>query len=247
MPTVSGLDYHGEYRPASPALAKEGGDFFDFVPLAGSTLALSLGELSGAGAGTSVLMSGLQASLRGFAENGPHRISTTVEALNRTLCDLSPDYLYARLFYARLDASAHELTYVGAGHEPVLLVRRRPARIRRLESTGAVMGLTRRSAYHQRSLPVEPGDLLIAFSDGLSDALSPAGRAFTEAGVLEAVLQTPDAGATELAREIMTAVDRFTGHEAPADDRTVVVVRVRGPRPETVFERHAAEPVFAAA
>ena len=247
MPTVSGLDYHGEYRPAAAAAAKAGGDFFDFVPLAGSTLALSLGELSGDGAGTGVLMSGLRASLRGFAENGPHRIATTIEALNRTICELSPDDLYTRLFYARLDASTQELTYVGAGHEPALLVRRRPARIRRLESTGAVMGLTRRSIYRQRTVSLEPGDLLVAFSDGLSDALNPNGRAFTEAGVLEAIFQTPDAAATDLAREIMTAVDRFTAHTAPLDDRTVLVVRLHGHGMETGFERHAAEPVFAAA
>jgi len=247
MPMVSGLDFHGEYRPAAAAVAKAGGDFFDFIPLSGPSLAFSLGELSGAAEGSAVLMSGLQSSLRGFAENGPQRISRTVEALNRTICDLSPDDLYARLFYARLDASAHELTYVGAGHEPVLLVRRRPARVRRLESTGAVMGLTRRSVYRQRALSLEPGDLLVAFSDGLSDALSPSGRAFTEAGVLEAVFQTPDAGAAELAREIMTAADRFTAHAAPADDRTVVVVRFQGNGAETMLEHRAAEPVFAAA
>lgn len=247
MPTVSGLDYHGEFRPAASAVAKAGGDFFDFVPLSNSSLVFSLGELSGAGGGTAVLMSGLRASLRGFAENGPHRIATTVEALNRTICDLSPDDLYARLFYARLDGSAGELTYVGAGHEPALLVRRRPARVRRLESTGAVMGLTRRSVYRQRSVALEPGDLLVAFSDGLADALSPVGRAFTEAGVLEAVFQTPDASATDLAREILVAADRFTAHAAPSDDRTVVVVRFHGQGAETVLERHTAEPVFAAA
>lgn len=247
MPAASGLDYHGESRPAASAVAKTGGDFFDFIPLSGSSLVVSLGELSGGGAGPAVLMSDIRASLRGLSESGPRRIATAVETLNRTFCDLAPDAWHTRLFHARLDGATGELTYVGAGHEPVLLVRRHPARVRRLESTGAVMGISRRSAYRQRSVSLEPGDLLVAFSDGLRDALSPTGRVFTEAGVLEAVFQTPDAGATEIAREIMTAVDRFTGRAAPSDDRTVLVVRFRGYAVEMVFEERAAEPVFAAA
>jgi phosphoserine phosphatase RsbU/P len=247
MPILSGLDYHGEFRPAVAAAARQGGDFFDFIPLPGAGLALALGELSGGASATSVLMSGLRSSLRGFAENGPSRISTTVQALNRTLCELSPDDLYARLFYARLDAATRELTYVAAGHEPVLLVRRHPLRVRRLESTGAVMGLTRRSEYRQRTVSLEPGDLLVAFSDGVADATNPCGRVWTEAGVLEAVCQTPDASATDLSRDIMAALDRFTAHAAPADDRTVLVVRVQGRGRRPVQEDRATEPVFAAA
>ncbi|HUK18219.1 MAG TPA: SpoIIE family protein phosphatase [Bryobacteraceae bacterium] len=246
MRAVSGLDYHGESRPAA-AGPKAGGDFFDLVPLEGEGLAVSLGEMSGFGAGTSVLMSGLRASLRGFAENGRGKISATVQALNQTIWELTPGDLYGRLFYARLDAATCELTYVSAGHEPVLLVRRHPARVRRLETTGAVLGLARHSEYRQLAISLEPGDLLVAFSGGISDATNAAGREWSEGGVLQVVNQTPDARAADLARDILTEADRFTGHAVPADDRTVVVVRFQGRGQETAFEASAAERAFAAA
>jgi phosphoserine phosphatase RsbU/P len=235
MPKVSGLDYHGECRPASPA-TPAGGDFFDFVPLEGGNLAISLGELLGCNAGGPVLLSGLRASLHGFAESGRGKLSATVEMLNRAVWEMSPGELYTRLFYARLDAATRTVTYVSAGHEPVLLVRRRPARVRRLETTGPVMGLTRSAQYRQLTVGLEPGDLLVAFSGGIAEAVNARGREWTDGGVLEVVNQTPDARAADLARDILTEVDRFTGH-----------VRFKSHGREPVWEEHAEEPMFAAA
>lgn len=246
LPAVFGLDYHGECRPAA-AGAGAGRDFFDFVPAEGNGLTVTLGEFLGFNKGTSVVKSGLRASLRGFAENWRTKISATVQALNRTIWELSPGDLYGRLFFARLDATTRQLTYVSAGHEPVLLVRRYPLRVRHLESTGAVMGLAHRAEYRQLTVSLEPGDLLVAFSGGIAEAVNSGGREWSEAGVLEVINQTPDAPAADLARDILTELDRFTGHASPSADRTVIVVRYKGRTEETLFEAHAEEPVFAAA
>ena len=246
LPIVSGLDYYGECQPAAADAAKEGGDFFDFVPDANG-LTISLGEVSGNGVGTAALNSGLQASLRGLSIAGHGRISSTVQALNKFVCELSPDDLYATLFYAHLDRVNRELRYISAAHEPVLLVRKDPARVRHLEGTGAVLGLSRRSEYRQRTIWLEPGDMLVAFSDGVSGATDEQGREWCERGVLDVVRQYPGARAASLARIIMAEVDRFTNHAAPPDDRTVVVVSFQGVVGETVIEDSSREPAFAAA
>jgi serine phosphatase RsbU (regulator of sigma subunit) len=173
-------------------------------------------------------MSGLRASLRGFAESPSSRLTATVEALNRTVCGLAVDDLYIQLVCARFDAAARELAYVSAGHDPVLLLRRRLARIRRLDSTGAMMGLTRRSEYRERRLPLENGDMMVAFSSGIH-----------EIDVLEIASGDPEAPAALLAQRIV--------ERASSTDRTVAVVRFNGEEMESVFEDRAAEPVFAAA
>jgi len=246
LPTISGLDYYGECRPAAAQAARTGGDFFDFVPDANG-LTISLGEVSGRSAGAAALKSGLQASLRGLSIAGHGRICSTVQALNKFVCELSPDDLYATLFCAHVDRINRELRYISAGHEPALLVRKHSARVRHLEGTGAVLGLTRRTEYRQRTIWLEPGDLLVAFSDGITGAANAQGRELCESGVLDVVRQYPDARAASLARSIMTEGDRFTNHVAPADDQTVVVVSFQGAVGETVFEDCSREPAFAAA
>jgi serine phosphatase RsbU (regulator of sigma subunit) len=173
-------------------------------------------------------MSGLRASLRGFAECSSNRLTATVEVLNRTLCGLAVDDLYIQLLCARFDAAARELTYVSAGHDPVLLLRRRLTRIRRLDSTGALLGLTRRSEYRERRLPLENGDMMVAFSSGIH-----------EIDVLEIASEDPEAPVAVLAQRIV--------ERAGSSDRTVAVVRFNGEEVENVFEDRTAEPVFAAA
>lgn len=196
MPSLNGLDYHGECRRAAraAAAATAGHDFFHFIQLDSRRIAVSLGEVP----------------------------------LDETC---------ARLFHARVDGQAGELNYVNAGHPSVLLLRFQPQHVRRLESTG----------YREQTLPLQPGDLLLAVTDGITDAVNRKGERFTEAGVLEAVMRNPKAAAACMVREILRGLNRFTGNAPPADDRTVVAVRFYGQGEQPVLEDEAVEPVFAAA
>jgi sigma-B regulation protein RsbU (phosphoserine phosphatase) len=221
LPHVHGLDYYGECRPARDT----GGDFHDFVPLAPHGLAVSVGDLSGQGQGAGVLMSGLRALLRGLAAYGPVGIGRMVRELNRAFWQVSPGNFFATLFHACVDPVRRQLEYVSAGHESALLVRSRSGRVHRLESTGTVLGLTDRTVYGHRTLPLEPGDLLIAPTDGVTDAGDAEGHEFGERGILQIVQRYPDARACDLAREILEAIDRHASRPRQ-DDRTVVVVRL---------------------
>ncbi len=207
LPRIQGLDYSGD----SHAAAQVGGDFFDLVVEDAGRLVLSVGEVSGQGIAAAILMSGIQSLLRGLSGRAHFDLVRVVRDLNRTVYEVSPDSFFSSLFYARIDAGARQLQYVSAGHEPALLIRDGGATVQRLDSTGTVLGLTPRAAYCCRVLTFEPGDVLVAFTDGIPDVCIP-----------ELVRRNPRARATDLVAAIMDAARAVEG---PEDDHTVVVVR----------------------
>ncbi len=240
FPRIEGLDYYGECRPVRDA----GGDFLDFVPLDSHGLAVSVGDVSGNGMSARVLMSGLRAFLRGLAAHGPGGIGRMVRELNRAFWQVSPGNYFATLFHACVDPVRRQLEYVSAGHESALLIRARGGRVHRLESTGTVLGLTDRTVYGHRTLPLEAGDLLIAQTDGVTDAGDAEGVEFGEKGILRIVQSHPGARARDLALEILEAIDRHAS-SGRQDDRTVVVVRIEGQEKHGEF-RTVEEAVMAA-
>jgi sigma-B regulation protein RsbU (phosphoserine phosphatase) len=225
-PSILGLDYYGECRLAGDA----GGDFFDFVPLSGQALVASIGDVSRSGVS-------VQSILRGLTAEGHGNISAIVQELNRAVYEISPDIFFPTLFLARIDPQQRRLQYVSAGHETALLLRKDAQRWQRLERTGTVLGLTDRSAYGRRTLTLDPGDLLIAFT----------GFHSCEANILEAVRRNPGAAASEVVGLVVDAVERFAGESAPADDRTVIAVRYTGPAAKAFFEADVGETMCAAA
>jgi sigma-B regulation protein RsbU (phosphoserine phosphatase) len=207
-----------------------------------------LGEISGEGAAAAVLLPGLRGFLRtGLAGDGGGDIRRVVRDLNRTLCDTAPDSFYATLLCVRIDPERRELHYVNAGHEPAVLVRSGGERVYRLENTGTVLGLTTRAGYGLRTVALEPGDVLAAFTDGVIEACNPAGRNFGASGVLEVLRQHPGARSSELVECLSDAVRRFTERMRPADDRTLVVVRFNDAVANWQLEVAAEEPACAAA
>jgi len=243
LPHLEGLDYFGDCRPAGEI----GGEFFDFLPLPAGGLAVTVGDVSGHGIGSAILMSGLQAFLRGFTVHGCGEITGVVEELNRVVHQASPDNFYATLFYAHFDPLHRQLHYVSAGHEPALLLRKRTGCIHRLESTGTVLGLTDRSRFGRRTMSIEAGDLLVAYTDGITDAKDPDGREWTEAGIRQVLESYSSARASHLVGLIMDEADRFAGHSGPVDDGTVVAVRFTGMLERAIPEEDSTEVAFATA
>jgi len=223
-PRVEGLDAYGECRPAQDAA----GDFFDLIALQPAGLAVSLGQVTADGASGRILMSGLRALWRALMRVGSHGIGRVMREINHSVWLTAPEDFSATLFCACFDPVLGEMQYVNAGHEPALLIRRRTGRVHRLESTGAVLGLSNRVIHGQRTLPLEPGDLLIAYTNGVADARNADGCEFRESGILSVVERHADARASDLTREILEAVERHAGRNGQSADRTVVVVRFKG-------------------
>jgi sigma-B regulation protein RsbU (phosphoserine phosphatase) len=243
LPHIAGLDYSGDCQPAGEV----GGDFFDFRRPTGNELSVWVGDVSGHGFGAAILMSGIQSFLRGVTGRGSSEMPGVVEELNRSVCQVAPDNIYVTLFYAHVDPQRREVRYVNAGHEPPLLLRRRTGSAQRLDSTGTVLGLTGRAVYAQRTIRVDPGDVLVAFTDGVTEATDIEGQQWGENGVLNVLRRCKHARGSELVAEILESAGRFADPAAPADDRTAVVVRLTDPAERTSQGEEATELAFAAA
>jgi len=243
LPQLAGLDYYGECRPAG----RVGGDFFDFVLLPENILAVSIGDVSGHGISAAIMMSGMQAFLRGLTAHRGGPVTGVVEELNRAVCQTSPDNFYATLLYAHVDPVRRQMHYVSAGHEPALLVRSRTGEIQRLDSTGTVLGLTARTTFEQRVLSFEPDDVFVAFTDGVTEAADSEGRELGQKGVIRILEDCARARASDLVCRIVEEVDRFTTYAAPLDDRTAVAIRFTGRASQATFVEDTVELAFAAA
>jgi sigma-B regulation protein RsbU (phosphoserine phosphatase) len=220
---IQGLDYHGRRRAGEST-----GGFVDFISRTATSLSVCMGAASAHRPDSSLIVSGVQTLICGLSADAVVRPASIAGALNRSVCGAAGDDFYATLFYAWVDSLRRELCYVNAGHEPALLLRKRQSRAITLESTGAVLGLTDRSSYGQRTIPLEPGDVLAVFSEGVAEAIDNLGRPFGSAGVLSVLRRSECARAADLVEEILGAAERHAGRSVPSADQTVAVVRFTG-------------------
>jgi sigma-B regulation protein RsbU (phosphoserine phosphatase) len=223
------LDYYGEARPG----VETGWEFFDFVPTGRQSLVCSIGKGNGSGAGASFLTMSLPALFRGVARRDPESLAAAVRDLNRTIYELSAADFHAAFFCARIDAGLGELQYVNAGFGPALLLSRSQPRARRLENTGTVLGLSLRVGFGERTAELQPGDLLLALSDGVTDGLS-------EEEIFHLVESSRQARPVELVNRILDA-------SGGGGDRTAVAVRFQGRTANGTVEAEEVELVCAAA
>ena len=224
LPVVDGLDYCGKCRPALGV----GGDYYDFLSLPGGRLGVALGDVSGKGIAAALMMASLEASLRAEAMRGSDDLAALVQNVNRLVYDATAENRFATFFYAQYDPEPRELCYVNAGHNPPMLFRRRGTswRIERLETGGTVVGLLPQFPYHQATVALEAGDLLVSFTDGVSEAMNPADEEWGEERMMEAIERNGGLPAGELIERVMQAADAFACGAKQNDDMTLVVLRV---------------------
>ena len=182
-PEASGLDYWGECRPA----AGVGGDYFDFLSLPNGGLGLAVGDVSGKGIAAALLMASLQASLRSQTIEERGDAARVVRNINRLIFEATPSNRFATLFYAEYDPQTRRLVYVNAGHNAPMLLRcvEGGLTVTRLDEGGTAVGFFRGSAYRQAVVPLQPGDVLVAFTDGLSEAMNAAEEEWGEERLCE--------------------------------------------------------------
>lgn len=219
-PAIAGLDYAGAYRPALGV----GGDYYDFIRLSDSEVGIAVGDVCGKGTPAALLMATLRAYLRGQALGRSADLAAVVANLNRLVYECSPANRYATFFYGEYDATSRSLAYVNAGHLPPLVAR--GGAILRLECTGPVVGLMLESSYEARRITLERGDVLVAFTDGVSEAMNAVGDEWGDAGVTSAVAARGDCPARLLVDRIVGAADAFVDGAPQYDDITVVALRV---------------------
>jgi len=220
-PPIPGLDYYGGCWP----VGEVGGDFFDFAASDNSVLSITIGDVSGKGAPAAITMAFALGSLKALGSGSQGTPSELVGRLNRNICHVSPNSVFASMFYARFDALRQELQYVNAGQDGVFLLRDGLKQMMKLETTGIVLGLSTQAEYQQRSVSFAPGDILVAATDGITEASNLDGRMLDEALLLDAVRNSLTASSSDIALNLIRVVDAHLKGSEPHDDRTVVVVQ----------------------
>jgi sigma-B regulation protein RsbU (phosphoserine phosphatase) len=223
-PEIPGLDYAGKCRPA----LEVGGDYYDFLLLPNQNLGIAIGDVSGKGIPAALLMASLQASLRGQTMAGSMSLSTLISNVNRLVFDASPTNRYATFFFAQYESGSRTLTYVNAGHNAPMLFRngRSSSQVIRLEEGGSVIGLIQDMKYKQAAVTLAPGDLLVAFTDGISEAMNPQEQEWGEERLTEAIQKCEGSSAAETIDHLIREADRFSAGADQHDDMTLVVMRV---------------------
>jgi phosphoserine phosphatase RsbU/P len=216
-PVIEGYGLIGSTRPCHTI----GGDYYDFE-IEDNQLLLALGDVSGKGTGAALLMAVLRATVRGHWAEG--EISEAVSRINRTLCQNVPPNKYVTFFLARLDPVSGRLRYVNAGHNPPVLVRA-DGRAETLEEGGMVLGLFDSVPYGDGEVELGAGDVLIVYSDGLTEAWDVAGEEFGEAGLIQEAVAKCASSASEIHACVLHAVENFTDNAKPTDDRTLIVLK----------------------
>jgi len=201
-----------------------GGDFFDYVDVPDGQFGFILGDVAGKGAPAALLAAAVL-GMFGAEASYQVRCAPLVTRLNLGLFRRAIEARFLTAFYAIL-ASDGSLLYSNAGHNAPLLVG--SDGVRRLETGGMVLGLFEHAAFEEEALTLAPGDVIVAFSDGVSEAMNEAGEEYTDERLLASVHANRGRPPQELLEALLADVRRFCGRATPSDDVTMVVVRYDG-------------------
>jgi serine phosphatase RsbU (regulator of sigma subunit) len=221
-PSLASLDYSGICIQAREV----GGDYYDFLDLGAGRLGLVIADISGKGMASALLMANLQANLRSQFAMAVAQPQRFLQSVNRLFYENTTDSVYATLFFAEYDDNTRHLRYSNCGHLSGFLFRRDQF-VERLESTGTVLGLFKEwdCSIEQRDLL--PGDSLLLYTDGVTEAFNDAGEDFGEERLIETFLRHQNLHAEALLGEIVDEVRKFSPH-GQHDDITVIVAKCMG-------------------
>jgi phosphoserine phosphatase RsbU/P len=221
LPAISGLDYAGACRPALSV----GGDYYDFIPMPNGWLGIAVGDVSGKGISAALLMATLRAFLRGQTIDGQTDLGAVVANLNRLVFESSAQNRYATFFLGVYDADSRVLRYVNAGHNSPIVIRAGVAVVR-LDLGGSVVGLLQNGAWETGQITLEHGDLLVGFTDGISEAMNDADDEWGEERLIEAAQAMYGTSAKTILAHIMRSADAFVAGAPQHDDMTLIVAQV---------------------
>jgi sigma-B regulation protein RsbU (phosphoserine phosphatase) len=219
IPQIPGYEISGAWKPARLV----GGDYFDVLEFGQDRVALCIADVVGKGMPAALLMSNLQAAIKAVALDSllPQELCAW---LNRFMCSNTAPDKFITFFYGLIDAAQRKLVYSNAGHNSPILRRRDGSSIR-LPEGGVALGIFPEWRYEAGEAELAPGDRLVLFTDGVTEAMSPQGEEFGEERLLALLNAAPEAGAAEIQERILRAVTEFSGSELH-DDATLIVLIV---------------------
>jgi phosphoserine phosphatase RsbU/P len=223
-PAVRGLDVAGHNAPCRTV----GGDYFDFFPYGDSRIAMVLGDVSGKGMPASLLMMGLQARVQVLIEE-PKSLAEVMTRLNRITSANCPSNRFITLFFCILDGDTGDLTFCNAGHNPPLIIRAN-GQYEQLKGGGPVIGILPTVDYLEFHTRLEIGDILVIYSDGVTEANNPYGEEFEIQGLAGSVIRNRHESARAIISQLNKDLVAYTAGAPPSDDITLIIAHRTEPR-----------------
>jgi serine phosphatase RsbU (regulator of sigma subunit) len=218
-PTVAGADLAG----FNAACKTVGGDYYDFFPHPDGRVALALGDVSGKGMPASLMMMALHARVQVLAEDLKD-LGAMMMRLNKATCAKCPSNRFITFFFCVLDAAAGELRFANAGHNPPMIVRA-SGEAEMLEGGGPVLGILSIAPYSEERARMEQGDMLVLYSDGVTEATNQEFEEFGEERLLEVLRAHRQEPAPQIVEAVTKALAEFAAGAPQADDITLVVAK----------------------
>src|SRR6185295_2786029 len=219
-PRLEGWDMTGVSFPCREI----GGDYYDFIQRKrDNRLVVAVGDVSGKGTGAALLMSSLHAAVRAQSQ-ARSTISEVMGEINQYIFENSPPNKFLTLFYAELDPETGTLAYSNGGHNPPMMVRQN-GNVERLDTGGLPIGMMQGVAYEQAIVNFEPGDVLVIYSDGITESVNEREEEFEEERLIEVVKNNAGRSASGIRDRIDEALSRFVGTTAPVDDMTLMIIK----------------------
>ena len=226
LPDIPGLELAVFSRPAQIV----SGDYFDFFVFGDGTHGLAIADVAGKGVSASLVMASVQTALRALAP-ASRSPSDVLRRMNHLFCHNIQFTTFVTVFLASFDQRTHVLTYGNAGHNPPLIFRNAGGAgdpITWLRPTGAAIGLVEEAQYSVERTRLSPGDILLLYTDGVTEAINRHDEEFGEERLAELVRRESGSSATELVRALRGAIEAFSDGRPLADDTTIVACKLAG-------------------
>jgi serine phosphatase RsbU (regulator of sigma subunit) len=224
MPRLPGWDLAARLEPA----LETSGDFYDLIPLANNHWGLVIADVSDKGMGAALFMALSSTLIRTYAKQYPTLPALSISTVNERILSDSRSGMFVTAFYAVLEPFSGRMRYVNAGHNPPILVSHQKSKATDwLPSTGMALGVMGDLIWKQKVARLLPGDLMVMYTDGVTDAQNPRGEFYGEQRLLS-VVRRCGCSAQETLDAIMGDLDNFTGGYPQGDDITLLVIRRDG-------------------
>jgi sigma-B regulation protein RsbU (phosphoserine phosphatase) len=219
-PTLKSVDIVGSNQPSRQV----GGDYYDFIPVNEDWLGIAIGDVSGKGAAAAMLMSNLQASMQALTVNRSKSMTECISIVNSIIYRNTSSEKYITFFYAELNEKTKQLNYVNAGHNYPLLLRN--GEITQLKVGGLILGMMEGMPYQSDEIHLEKDDILVFYTDGITEAMNEAEEEFDEPRLIEIMKSSSHETAQKIHSNILNAVFKFSPNASDFDDITLIVLKV---------------------
>ncbi len=226
VPEIPGWEFAAHWLPA----LQVAGDFYDFIPIGSRNrstndqLGVVIADVAGKGMPAALFM-GLARSLVRASLDRAHSAASSIARVNHLICRDATNRMFVTLFYVHLGQGNNQLTYVNAGHNPALLCQKGSAALTELTRTGRALGLINNSEYTQNTIALEPGDFILLYTDGVTDAMNANEQYFGKERLQQVILRVCELPAEEILLAIERAIQDFIGDTEPFDDVTMLVIK----------------------